>query len=732
MKHPFLQLPSSVKDKASSNKLRNSQSSLGSYEDERVSSRVWSQPLLQERGDRDPNGSFAATALVSYDGRTSDADNRTTADDCINDSMEDGRRQQQQHGVEVGGSSEEEEEEEEEEGGGDSTCTSELRPQRLQFRPEKQPSFEGKLPRGGGGGGAVHQHQRQHQRHPPAPPTAHSSVLSPPHLSTSAHVSPGEGRVMSGEGVDSSLLVSPAYYSQRPQSRSQPQPHRQSYPSPSHHSHSHHDATSPVARLGSPSHASRPLPRNGHLLINARSPGGHDQSLALSLDSSLHCGGLSRASSFQNCNGFGAHTTNSSMSSADFEFSSRNNSLLHSVSSSGRRSSSRAAAATGNGSSRGRDRSRVAVSPEAGSRPGAATGRRLWVPRPSSGGGGQSSPGSSPGQQEFCYCAPRGDVLIVSKGGDVVYLTYLLDKSNKLRPCRLSVRATNPLKLLLGKVNKDMCQEIRDIRAASMRGSAFSLASEESGEGEGEGTDMGEHLLDRGNGGGFIGKESFPDQTLEILSDTLWITSYHITKLPYALKKTYATVARMLDAVKCKLPKLILYLTDNDDSVSNKSHPTTTTTNETQHTSTTNSNEKKAICKCMIMCNDPLPDFSVRWADGTKLRYCLSDGKLHITNNQGSSEDRYRWEGFTSTDTDWATSAPKSIRKYLLLAQSAMRRCLAEDMKHQQSVDDSIAAAACCAAAAGSDVEESLPTKRRGAAAVMKYPIIVVESIANT
>lgn len=588
--------------------------------------------------DRDMNGSFAATCLVSYDGRTVDADNRTTANDYAINEPENSYVD----AVE------------------ESTLNSELYPQQLRLLPHKQQSFE---LRGHSTSIVVHDHRSV------------PSVTNPSH-----HQSTSDSMRRSHDSSRALFPVSPAHDEpQKPTLNNQYndyhiQPHhdhqlRQSYPLQQRTSPLQHD----------------PRPNNGHLLLNACSPGGKGNSMAMSLDSSLHCG----LSGSYSVHGSVHRTVNSSMSSADFDFS-RHNSLMHSQSMMSSGKSSRASTPSPAGSRRSR---RSSFSEREG-------GRRLWIPRSSNQGGG--------GNQEFCYCAPRGDVLIVSKSGDVVYLTYLNDKSNNLRPCRLSVRASNPLKLLLGKVTKEMCCEIRDIRESALQGNAFSVSDHGDQDGKSKNPDddtrflgSNDESVDRSSGGGFIGKESFPDQSLDILSDTLWITSYHVTKLPSSLRKPYQTVARMLEAVKCKLPKLILYLTEDDSSKQESPH---------DHARKSKIKEQKAVCKCMIMCNDPLPDFSVRWVDGTKLRYSLSNGNLHITNNSGSKDNHYRWEGSASTAADWTTSAPKEIRKYLLLAQSAMRRCIAEDIRQQR------------------DNEDIDSTKQ---IRPVNYPIVVVDSISN-
>ena len=391
----------------------------------------------------------------------------------------------------------------------------------------------------------------------------------------------------------------------------------------------------------------KPPGRHGHLVLGSQ---GDSPSLAISLDSSLHLG-RSSCSYSKSIASFEAESA-----SHNYSFCLDSNSVQppHKPS----RSSSSAEDAS----------------------------RRLWVPRK-----GQRGREKTPMQSPFCYCAPRGDVLVVSKRGDVIYMTYLRDKSSRLRPCRISVRASNPLQLLVGKVTKKMCKEVRDIREFAMRGSGFHHEQESGSAGATHTRSEGQAAVDRNSSGGFIGQDDFPQEELDILSDSLWLTSHHITKLPSSIRSIYSSVARMLEAVKCKIPKMILYLTEPDSDTA------------------TSSGNGAAVCKCMIMSNDPLPDFCVRWADGTKLMYSLSDGKLHIKNTSGSAENQYKWVGFASNGADWTTSAPEAIRKYLLLGQSAMRRCIAEDIKLEKSMDDS-----------------------RQASSPRQYPVIVVESIHET
>lgn len=311
--------------------------------------------------------------------------------------------------------------------------------------------------------------------------------------------------------------------------------------------------------------------------------------------------------------------------------------------------------------------------------PGSDSGySRLWVPRltPSQKKTMMTtlSPNSTH-RKAFSYSSPRGDVLVLSTAGDVVFCTYLKDKAGRFRPCRLLVRARDPLKLHIGKVDKAMCQEILNIR------------------------DEGEPLA-----GDYSSRSSSNDkeqQSLTIFSDTLMMRKYHVASLPTFLSLTYKKVSRMLSLARKKMPKLILYITKppiadrtyhylRDQEVSrttrdNSRQPNTTSSANTKSSTaassasnTVNQGDGEVLCKCMLMSNTPLPDFYMRWVDGTRLSYSLELSQLHLSHSTDKSK-AYRWDGDRTGDSDWTDSAPKEVRRYLAEAQVAMRKCLAQE-----------------------------------------------------
>ena len=272
------------------------------------------------------------------------------------------------------------------------------------------------------------------------------------------------------------------------------------------------------------------------------------------------------------------------------------------------------------------------------------TYRKLWVPRPSASLKRERAAAQSDllHRRAFSYSSPRGDVLIVSTLGDVVFCTYLKDKAGRMRPCRLLVAAHEPLKLRVGKVDKQMCQEILAIRDES---TAYQV----------HGPSLGEDA------------KTSSSESLSVFANKLWMTSYHITSLPSSLSSTYNKVFRMLLSARKRIPKLILYITQSPPS----GEPGAALRAATKD---------KVMCKCMLMSNSPLPDFYMRWADGTRLSYSLELSQLQISHVSDASK-AYRWDGERSGESDWTDSAPKEVRKYLLDAQIAMRKCLSEEGK---------------------------------------------------
>jgi hypothetical protein len=97
------------------------------------------------------------------------------------------------------------------------------------------------------------------------------------------------------------------------------------------------------------------------------------------------------------------------------------------------------------------------------------------------------------------------------------------------------------------------------------------------------------------------------------------------------------------------------------------SYPTHTVFSSIHNTSLT---KKTTAIKCMLMLNDPLPDFHIQWMDSTRLKYALSTSEISIdmvvppnhtsntttthdstrdnnSNNRGekSPVKRWKWEG---------------------------------------------------------------------------------------
>jgi hypothetical protein len=61
---------------------------------------------------------------------------------------------------------------------------------------------------------------------------------------------------------------------------------------------------------------------------------------------------------------------------------------------------------------------------------------------------------------------------------------------------------------------------------------------------------------------------------------------------------------KIINGIMCKIPKIVLFYSNGNYCKDNKN-------NKNYNTS----------CKCMLMLNDPLPDFNIQWRNNTRLKY---------------------------------------------------------------------------------------------------------------
>ncbi len=279
--------------------------------------------------------------------------------------------------------------------------------------------------------------------------------------------------------------------------------------------------------------------------------------------------------------------------------------------------------------------------------------------------------------QPFKYVDSRGDMILISNEHDILISTKL-NISGKLTPSRLLVRSSNPLELRFGGVDTVMMRELEQLYAhknavTTTGGSADSTLT---------------------------------GAKLDLLTDKLLLKSYSIYKLPSVIQKIYLKASKMLEIINTKLPKVIVYLTPTASSKSDDKSAT---------------NCYNVPCKCMLMSNEPLPDYRIQWANGTTLKYSLQSGKLKIevcntstsssTSNDSSTtanDDLFVWEGFmqndytntlsvndsndigklrdsAETDSDKlssnqinfnSSSFPERIKGYIHVAQLTMGKCI--------------------------------------------------------
>lgn len=309
------------------------------------------------------------------------------------------------------------------------------------------------------------------------------------------------------------------------------------------------------------------------------------------------------------------------------------------------------------------------------------------------------------------------EFILVSSLGDVTAVTTLMDKSGRSHRCRLNMVANHPFELRLGRLTENMrkecnaiiqkrhnlrpsytesndrlksqSQSVQNSKLASMVNRSNSTLSRQqcqvnplsrslafdqdlSVQNYNRSTDNANSELDNvDSDDNDSHKHIHTDlihnsnedyklmKSLAIFQDSNWVKKFSVRNLPRALLTTYLRTYKILDAVRSRVPRIILYVlgssavpTDTEDTrislpskssnVSRNNHPYsirkqslhTEAIPEHRSIQCTNTQlheePQSQGCKCLLMCNGPLPDFCVQWLDGAKLRYSLRTGIVCI------------------------------------------------------------------------------------------------------
>ena len=149
---------------------------------------------------------------------------------------------------------------------------------------------------------------------------------------------------------------------------------------------------------------------------------------------------------------------------------------------------------------------------------------------------------------------------------------------------------------------------------------------------------------------------------------------YNILKLnelnPILIKYKY--ILTILEIMKSRIPKFIIYL-NITLQLSNNNNENKNTIQEN------NVNFDKMKCKCMLMCNEPLPDFVIQWKNNTTISYSLNSGKIVI--NTTINNEKMIWDGIIGNDlnsNEWldANILPENMKLYLIIAQDIFQFCM--------------------------------------------------------
>jgi serine/threonine protein kinase len=293
-----------------------------------------------------------------------------------------------------------------------------------------------------------------------------------------------------------------------------------------------------------------------------------------------------------------------------------------------------------------------------------------------------------PPRQALMHRSANGDLLVCSSSGDVVFCSRVATHPSSSSSAqeasvliRLGVMKRAQTKISLCRMDEGMASAYQGILGQSQPVTGFSFLSD---------------------------SESAAITKSDLFSVNSSEKVFSIRGVPEWVALKYKKMHRVLETVKCRLPRFVLYV--SSVAVLRRGREALGETQQTEIdsggaagaavggggggsvgsidgiVSTGRPGSKTMYCKCMLMSNEPLPDFCVQWADGVKLRYSLASGRLHLSSPlDPPASPLFAWAGGgagAGTSPSWTATAPDSVKEYLSVAQAAMQRCLEEQDQH--------------------------------------------------
>lgn len=270
----------------------------------------------------------------------------------------------------------------------------------------------------------------------------------------------------------------------------------------------------------------------------------------------------------------------------------------------------------------------------------------------------------------FCYVTPNEEILLYSIERDLLFCVPMLKKNGSNSYARMLFKANTPLQMSVGHVDSVMMREIQGIVAGKSLGSSddnndVNHNNRKSSASTAFGRMYSQEELRILEAGISYTSTTSPSRLRASASmapdAALWVAQHRITRLPEPLLKVYSRIGCILKAVRSNAPRISLYLKratiwrlmkesmtcdthvgvngmsyDEGNEISMMTDTAYDSAPSSPHRTLTSSrstpveDDQTIDCKCMLMCNDPLPNFIIQWIDGTRLRYSLSTGNLRL------------------------------------------------------------------------------------------------------
>lgn len=295
----------------------------------------------------------------------------------------------------------------------------------------------------------------------------------------------------------------------------------------------------------------------------------------------------------------------------------------------------------------------------------------------------------------FCMSSNTGrEAVLLSTDRHLLYYTVvsrdLPDGTAVKQHIRMLLTPERPECVLYGSADEQMKQEVGEICAAAASGRTNSAKSQIIEDLNASYTDDGRAAAQSRAAAvdGLKYHHSYTAASMAVFdahsTKVLQIDAEKEHAVPVIIARMLRSMHKMLVSAKCRMPRQTMYFSTPIPETNHLRASSAARSSTSQ--SDASFAVKNVTCKCMVMSNDPFPDFYMHWDDGVKLLHELQTGRVRIQKPQlGSGQHISKalaWSGVLSMrgadgGVDKCGILPE-FAPYALAAQKALTKCLSE------------------------------------------------------